>query len=443
MRTVLFLVVLAAVCRGDDWPQWLGERRDAVWREEGIRTDWGKEKPQIRWRAPVSWGYAGPAVADGRVYVPDFVVTEGEFQGGNQRGKVLKGRERIRCLDAGTGREIWTHDYPVTYTIAYPSGPRVTPTVQDGLVHFVGAMGNCRALDAATGELRWKHDFVSEYHTEPPRWGFAAHPLVHGDLVYHIVGGEGSIAVAFDKKSGEERWRALDADAQGYCPPTLIEHGGVEQLLIWYPAALASLNPATGRQYWAVSLKPRFAISNTMPRKLGSRLYVSGPGKVAAMIELNDARPDAKVLWRGTPKNAVNTLNSTPHLMDGVVYGVDAETSELRAVSMDDGRILWATTRPCLAPDAPPRARHGTAMLVHHEANGQFWIFSETGDLILAELSEEGYRELGRRRILEPTNEAYGRKIIWSQPAFAMKSCFARSDQEIVRVELAAGTSAR
>ncbi len=68
--------------------------------------------------------------------------------------------------------------------------------------------------------------------------------------------------------------------------------------------------------------------------------------------------------------------------------------------------------------------------------NGQRWHFSETGDLILAELSPEGYRELGRQRIIEPTNTAYGRPVVWTQPAFAMKSCFARNDKEIVRIDL-------
>ena len=69
---VLFLfagTTLAA--RGDDWPQWLGPRRDGVWREDGILTKFPPAGPKVLWRAELGGGFTGPAVADGRVFVTD------------------------------------------------------------------------------------------------------------------------------------------------------------------------------------------------------------------------------------------------------------------------------------------------------------------------------------------------------------------------------------
>jgi hypothetical protein len=63
---------------------------------------------------------------------------------------------------------------------------------------------------------------------------------------------------------------------------------------------------------------------------------------------------------------------------------------------------------------------------------------SETGDLILAQLRKSGYQEIGRQHLLAPTNEAWGRKVLWSHPAFALRSVFARNDREIIRVDLSA-----
>src|SRR6516162_9659240 len=74
---ILFTLVAGAVARADDWPQWLGPQRDAVWRETGILEKFPEKGQLIRWRIPVAAGYSGPAVAGGRVYLMDRVVAEG------------------------------------------------------------------------------------------------------------------------------------------------------------------------------------------------------------------------------------------------------------------------------------------------------------------------------------------------------------------------------
>ena len=58
----------------DDWPQWLGPQRDGVWRESGLLEAFPKSGPVIAWRTSIGSGYAGPAVANGRVYVADRVL---------------------------------------------------------------------------------------------------------------------------------------------------------------------------------------------------------------------------------------------------------------------------------------------------------------------------------------------------------------------------------
>src|SRR5690606_20545770 len=125
-------------------------------------------------------------------------------------------------------------------------------------------------------------------------------------------GGEGSVAIALDKKTGEEVWTALDSPEIGYCPPTMIEHGGAKQLLIWHSQSLNSLNPKTGEVYWTVPLEPSFSMSISAPRKVGNLLFASGMGDTSAMLKLDDDKPAAEVLWRGQPKMSVATANSTP-----------------------------------------------------------------------------------------------------------------------------------
>ena len=111
----------------------------------------------------------------------------------------------------------------------------------------------------------------------------------------------------------------------------------------------------------------------------------------------------------------------------------------LTAVDLESGDRLWETSAP--TSDTERSAKHGTAFLIRQPVSDdplRVWLFSETGDLILARLTPDAYEEQGRMHLLEPTNECFGRSVVWSHPAFANKCCFARNDKELVCVSLAA-----
>ena len=106
---VLFPALLAVEGLADDWPQWLGEKRDATWREEGIVREFPDGGPKVLWRSPVAHGYSGPAVARGRVYLTDFVIGKGKLINDAGAQVKLSGEERVRCFDAANGKPLWTH----------------------------------------------------------------------------------------------------------------------------------------------------------------------------------------------------------------------------------------------------------------------------------------------------------------------------------------------
>lgn len=416
----------------DDWPQWIGPRRDSEWRETGIVAKFPKGGPKILWRTPIAGGYAGPSVAEGRVYVADFSSPDGTGTNNPGARDRLKGTERVVCLDAKTGQEIWTYKYPCDYAISYACGPRVTPTVADGRVYSLGAEGNLLCLDARKGAVLWQKELKKEYKTETPVWGFCGHPLVDGKKLICLVGGEGSVAVAFDKDTGKELWKALSASEPGYCPPTIIEAGGKRQLLIWHPESLNGLDPETGATYWSFPLKPDFAMSICAPRKSGDLLFASGIRHTGAVVRLLKDKPGVEEVWRETPKTGVPCANSTPFIEGGVIFGTDCNSGHLRAAKLETGERLWESLQPTTG-ERP--TSHGTAFIVKN--NGRFFLFNENGELIIARLSAKGYEEIDRTKLLEPTGTAFGRNVVWSHPAFAGKCVFARNDKEIVCASLA------
>jgi len=429
---ILALCGLSALAsaRAADWPQWMGEGRDGVWKETGTLEKFPKGGPKELWRKKIGSGYAGPAVAGGLVYVMDFqtdvdVARKGD-PGSNPK---IKGKERVLCLSAKDGSEVWKHEYDCLYEVSFPAGPRCTPTVNDGKVYTLGTMGDLYCLDARRGTVIWKQDFKkAPYEAKTPFWGFSGHPLVDGKRLICLVGGKDSALVAFDKDTGKELWRSLPGEEVGYCPPSIITAGGKRQVVVWMPEAINAVDPETGKELWSAELKPSYGMSIMAPPKSGDYLFAGGIGGKSVLLKLDSDKPGAEEVWRtNTFKGATSVfpVNSTPILDKDTIYGVD-QPGQLRAVDLKTGKRLWETTRPTTGGEP---ANSGTAFLVKN--GDRFFIFGETGDLTIARLSRKGYEEIDRAHLLEPTGLVFGRNVVWSHPAFAEKCVFARNDREI------------
>ena len=73
---LLLILTAAQSIHADDWPQWMGPKRDNVWRETGLLESFPEGGPRVVWRTPIAGGYAGPAVAGGKLYVTDYVTED-------------------------------------------------------------------------------------------------------------------------------------------------------------------------------------------------------------------------------------------------------------------------------------------------------------------------------------------------------------------------------
>jgi outer membrane protein assembly factor BamB len=424
---MLFFIV--TVAQADDWPQWMGSKRDGHWRESGILSTFPKEGPKLLWKTSIAGGYSGPSVAQGRVYVTDF-LTDGVRKNDPGERIELQGKERLHCLDIRDGKTLWTYEYPVTYKISYPAGPRATPTVVNGKVYMLGAEGNLASLDASTGKVLWSKDLKKEYKVESPIWGFCSHPLIDNNILYLTVGGEGTVAVALDATTGKQVWTALSASEPGYAPTSIIQAGNTPQLIVWHADAVNSLDPKTGKVYWTIPLKPNYGMAIMAPQLTGNQLFAGGIG-VSILLELDSKTPAAKELWRGDTKRGIECVNSTPIIDGDHLFGVN-RFGQLRCVELATGKHIWESFA---ATTGNRSANSGTAFLIKND--NRYFIFSETGDLVIAKLTPEGYQEQSRAHLIDPSNEAFGREVVWSHPAFANKSVFVRNDKELIAYSLA------
>lgn len=412
-----------------DWAQWRGNDRDGTWRETGLVAEFDQESLKTRWSQPVSAGYSGPTVADGRVYLMDRRTENGQQT------------ERVLCFDSNRGDPIWQHEYQADYAnVGYGAGPRASVTIEDGIAYSLGTMGNVCCLDAKTGDVIWQRDLDRDYRISETRrmpiWGISGSPLIYREnVILHVGGADGACVVALNKRTGEEVWRALDDRAQ-YSSPILVKQNGKDVVVCWTGDSVAGINPETGKVYWRFPFLPsRMPIGVATPVVQGNRLFFTSFYDGALMLEMDSPEMTVSEVWRASGPNerrtkALHSIISTPVWLGDYIYGVDSY-GELRCLSASDGERVWEDL------SAVPRSRWSTIHFVQNK--NLTWMFNERGELILAKLTPEEFVEISRVQIIEPTTEQLRQRngVCWSHPAFADRCIFVRNDQELKCISLA------
>ncbi len=401
----------------DDWPQFRGPGRDNVWNETGVIRAVPEEGWPVLWRRPVSYGWASPVVAEGRVYVFDAELLD------------PKARERILCFDAESGKLLWTHADEAPYVEwvfqeAQRSGPSATPVIEDGRLYVVGACGDVFCLDAGTGAVLWENRLVAKY--EIGSMQCRSSPLIEDRLLVLLVGGKpDACLVALDKETGNEVWHAL-GDGVSNSSPVVITAGGARQLIAWTADSVVSLDPRTGATLWRLPMTTSNNDNIATPVHEGNRLLVSG-----LMLTLDATKPAAKPLWPDSLVVTKRLLSNTssPCLRGDFVYGARSR-GELVCLKAESGEVVWET-------DRVTEPKSAASIHLFPAGGDDFLLFNDQGELILAKLTPAGYHETGRSKLLEPTSPFSGLRV-WVPPAFANDRVFARNDREIVCSSLVA-----
>ena len=412
---VLLVGVPAAL--GTDWPQFRGPHRDGVWDEVGILESFPREGLKIRWRHPVGGGFASPVVVQGRVFVFDVDLAK----------PVAK--ERLHCFEEKTGKVLWMYAYEEkygewSYVPERGAGPTATPIVEKDRIYIVGAYGNCHCLNVKTGKVIWKKNIGEEYQVA--EMSCRPSPLIEGPLLIVFTGAKpGASLLGLDKQTGKEVWKALD-DPVSNSSPIVITSGGRRQLIVWSDGSLASLDPLNGQVYWRELMVTSNNDSAATPVFQGNRLLVSG-----LMAELNGDPPAAVFRWPEirTPSRRVLSNTSSP-LMQGEYVFTAKGYGDLVCLEAATGKQIWST-------NTLTASKNGASIHITPQG-GSYLIFTDEGNLIRAQLSSKGYREISRSHLIDPTWPFGQTKFVYAPPAFANRHVFARSEAEVVCASLEA-----
>jgi outer membrane protein assembly factor BamB len=391
----------------DEWPQWRGPNRDGISLAVGINKDWNRQKPALVWKIPMGRGFSSLAVAGGRVYTLDF--------DGQQH-------ERVWCLDAGTGKVIWSYAYTADSRTGGYAGPRATPTVNDGKVYTVGADGLLLCLDAdaqstTVGQVIWQHDLAGEFRAAKPGHGFACSPLVEGDMVIVQPGGPNASIVAFDRHTGKLVWKAL-SDNSGYSSPVAATAAGVRQIICFTGKAAVGVRAQDGGELWRVPWLTAYDTNAATPVVVGDYAFFSAAYEAGCV--LLHLAPDEKGV-KAEPvyirrRKLMRNHHATCVYRDGYLYGCDSGRDDLKCIDFRTGAEKWASSK------------EGKHSLLY--ADGHLIVLNEGGNLALVEASPKEFQEKGQLPGILQGPEC------WAMPALAGGFLYLRDHHQVVCLDL-------
>ena len=449
---VLFVLMMSATfaespISGDSWPRFLNSGFDgsAKLSSDDISNvavlDWAAQ-PQCAWSIKVGDGYGLGVAIDGAYF--HFDADDGQ--------------ERLSKINLNDGQQHWQQSSPLKYRdlYGYEIGPRCSPTIDGDQIFTFGVAGDLIARSVDSGKEHWKVATNKAYGVVQNFFGVGSSPLVIDETVIAMIGGspaidqevppgqldrvsaDGSLMVAFDRRTGKEKWRCGD-DLASYSSPRTMTIDGNQYVLVLARSHLHLIDPREGKSVGSIKHRAEIleSVNAMVPVVRGNRVFVSdcyNLGSAVYDVEFTSAADAKKALFRTVWKDpegrrreqSIRSHLSTPTLYQNNLFacsGRNAPDSDFRCVNLNTGEVHWS---------AIPRQRTTASRL-----GDILFIQKERGPLHIAKCSAQSYQELGVWKLDKPTADrpAIGFPC-WSAPILVGDFILVRGDQHLLCLKL-------
>ncbi len=407
LMTILTTGLAATFCAeaSAQWTQWGGAKQECKVNVRGLANEWPTSGPPVIWSRDLGEGYSSVLCSGERLYTM--------YRKGDE--------DHVAAMSSKDGKTAWDFAYESKphekHIKEFNSAPRATPVLDDGRIYAVSCQGIMHCLDAKTGEKIWRKDLWTAY--EPATFlnhGYSASPYIYKDTVIMIVGGKGQAVVAFDKKTGAEKWKSLDFDAS-YATPKLIDVDGQKQLLCFMAHELIAINPEDGKLHWSFEHGNSYGQNISMPLFGDDNIIfissVDTGGSRGLKLSRKDDKTEVEELWHN---KRVKIHHQNAVRVGDTVYASTGGPGIFQAIDVHTGDILWR--------------ERGFATSNVLYADGEFIIVDEEGHLGLATGCPEFFQIHAKVSLLGARS--------WTVPTLVEKTLYLRDSRKLLAVDLGA-----
>ena len=382
------LALLCSTAAAADWPEILGPKRRGISQETGWNMDWNAKEPAELWKVKVGSGVCSCAVVGSRVFT---MGSDGD-------------RESVICLDAATGKEVWRQTYDCEFDERSfgTGGPAATPTVDGDRVYTMSFRGQLNCWNASDGAKVWALHLETDFKGIMPRWGWAGNPLVVGNMVFIEPGGNGSSRAAVDKLTGRVFWQS-GTDPVAYASPVIFSGPEMRGVAVFNSSGLVGINPRDGTELFRQPWKTDYDVNAATPVHKDGKFFL-GTGYDHG-IALVDARSGP--VWES---KKIMLHFQSPVLFEDHLYFLSGDNKNkafIQCLEWATGTVKWSQSVP---------GQRGSVII----AGGKLITLTDQGEVILADASPAGYKELGRIQPLA--------RQAWPVPAFSDRRLFVKNN---------------
>ena len=433
LTSIIFLFSLVCILpslQAQDWPYYLGLNGNSTAEQEGLLTSWPEQGPQVLWKVNVGIGYGGPVIQDGKAYLLDRDDAVGD---------------NLRCFDLNSGKELWNFEYEAPGSVMFP-GSRSVPTLDGDRIYICGPYGDLNCIDINSHKLVWHKNVWKDYGGgEIPRWAITQIPLVYGDLLILASQAPEAGVVAYDKKTGNVKWKTPSLGPVGYVSPVIVKIDGQDQVVMTTAASgrrgetptggkVVGMEPLTGKVLWTYeNWQCSIPIPNVYDAGNNKLLIIGGYQAGAAMFEVKKNSDGSFATSELFKTIEFGEHTKAPIMHKGYFYG-QYSTNEKRdglvCMSMD-GEIMWATKRE-------PKFDKGSMILV----NGLILATDGEKTLYLIEPDPSGFKPLASAELLtakdsdDPGAARFGTQN-WAPIALSDGKLLIRDQSQMICVQVA------
>lgn len=395
----------AVAASASDWPQFRGPERTGISKETGLMKSWPKGGPQLLWTSTeVGIGYSSYSVVGDRLY------TLGAEEDS----------EYVYAVDATNGKRLWACKLGAIFKEGHGDGPRGTPTIDGEVLYAISGKGDLVCAEVATGKARWHVSLTSDLGGRiMSGWGYSESPLVEGDMLICMPGGDRGTLAALDKKTGKVIWRTTELkDRASHASGIIEDIHGVRQIVQMTSNAVVGVALKDGKLLWRVGKTNYGSAVIPTPNYMNGHVFVTnGYGIGCDMIKLEAEGDKFKATKVYDNRRLSNHHGGVVRVGDHLYGRFDGE-SAWACVDFMTGKIVWKDSS----------LGKGSVTCV----DGMLYCFSEdTATCALVKASPDGWKESGRFKIPQQSKLRSRSGRTWTHPVVANGKLYLR-DQELL-----------